>query len=689
MRTRHLLFFPLFLLLLTVGVRGERAEQLPDGWPVRRPLQFTQAVSDAPGVNIAVSEFYCDGRQKNDASDLRVTTPDRTIVPHRVLQFSQQDDFIRLAFETRSDGPYYVWWGNPNATKPATDLEINRGILVEIYRMPPGRRDNIQAVEKLFEKAPLLGALFIPEIFMGHNPLSDEWGVMFRYRGQFKIDKPIKADFAFTTSDTGSLSIDGTTIATAFRERFQRRVREPKSVDLSTGWHTMEVMQANVGNGGPGVAVVWRRPSDKNYAAMPQVLFPAVAQARAGTLENVGGGGAVDFSIVPESEVFSPPDTYLQHYIFDAKIPADAKPKITWDFGNGQVITGNRPKVAHIFMAPGVYSVTLKLDEQTTTRRITVKERMYSRFPKPPETPAKTAVNILSAYNKEKLTGIQAFRGYQFIQEKTTGSDAATIAAWGKAWLSTQDRLPGTSDKGLFDETFDLAKLLESQGDYRAAAEMFRLAARKNNGAGGGANLMRYSVMTTCDYVDDATAALQEAQNWKPTEPQQRTAQVAILYAAIAKAGGGGDAAATKLIKTTLDQLQNPNPQNGGGNFNDVRIRQGVFARNVENYIRTNEFDTAIKLLNEWELEFPEALWDGFTRILRVKLLLAEKRPLIAARLALTHARANPSGVYAAELLYRASQSFELANEPTQAKAAKALLASKYPESPYARGEMK
>ena len=119
--------------------------------------------------------------------------------------------------------------------------------------------------------------------------------------------------------------------------------------------------------------------------------------------------------------------------------------------------------------------------------------------------------------------------------------------------------------------------------------------------------------------------------------------------------------------------------------YNQREIRQGVLTRNVENYIQTKELDTAVTLLNEWELEFPEAIWEGFTRALRVKLAAAEGRNVVAARMALAQARANPEGFYAAELLYRAAENFKLGGEQGQAKTVMELLASKYPESPYAR----
>src|SRR5579863_6790244 len=92
-----------------------RAETLGPAWPWRRPLLFRQAISDALGENIAWSEFYANGAQKADGSDIRITTADRTIVPYKVLQVSRDNDLVRVVFATRSAGPYYACWGNPQA----------------------------------------------------------------------------------------------------------------------------------------------------------------------------------------------------------------------------------------------------------------------------------------------------------------------------------------------------------------------------------------------------------------------------------------------------------------------------------------------------------------------------------------------------------------------------------------------
>ena len=192
------------------------------------------------------------------------------------------------------------------------------------------------------------------------------------------------------------------------------------------------------------MVVAWRRPEDRRYEPLPALLFAPIAHAAAGPLEHVGGGGgentyAADFGITPEAEAFSPPSNYLQRYTFDANYPASFQPKISWDFGDGQT-AGDLKRVSHIFLAPGIYTVTLKVEQGghafTGVQRITVKDRMYSRFPHPPEDPWKTVAAVLASYNLQKLTGEQALRGYLHFKQ---AGDSENAAAWGKAWAAIKD----------------------------------------------------------------------------------------------------------------------------------------------------------------------------------------------------------------------------------------------------------
>jgi len=295
-------------------------------------------------------------------------------------------------------------------------------------------------------------------------------------------------------------------------------------------------------------------------------------------------------------------------------------------------------------------------------------------------------------YDPATLSGEAILRGVSFFE---MNNDAEGTLAWGKAWLEKKEesRAAMVADSVLEERTTALARLAEGRKQYAQAAEFYRLGSAKPVRMETRLKMMWLGVAELCDNMGEADRGLAEARSWENKIDGNQGAQAlllqgAVAYAAIAKgdeeAAKGAVALAQKAVAGTGGSFGS-----GGaaGKFNDMQIRQGVLARNVENYIRTKDFDTAWKLINQWDMEMPAAAWEGFTRTLRVKLAAAEGRPLAAAQMALAHAKANPGGFYAAELLLRASENFEAAGKREEARTVLEMLRTKYPESPYARGE--
>jgi hypothetical protein len=673
------------VVVMLWGAAAVRGEVLGQGWSYRRALSFRAIASDAPGENVAWADFYVNGMQRPDGMDFRVTTADRVLVPLKRLQTSGENDHVRLAFATHSDGPYYVWWGNPQATDAGPALDLQRGVYLEEFRAGGIRNGDLRDAEglrTLFTRAAAehrsLGGTILPTVFQGWNPLGEQVGALLNYHAQFKIDTPVNADFAFTVTDAGSLTIDGNTIDHDLRGGLRNHVRNPKPLELAPGWHTLDVLQVNTGAQNTAVAVVWKRGAERGYSPLPPTLFAPAAVATAGPLEKIGAPYAADFSIDPQAELFIPPESFVPRYVFEARFPESFSPQMSWSFGDGQKSAGAR-KLSHYFLEPGMYPVTLTLREGsntfTTTTRIVVQDRLYDLFPRPPQDGPKKGIPWLRDYDVSALTGTEALKGMLLFQDQ---GDVDAMASWGKAWLKTKD---APSDKVLTDETTDLARLLEGRKDYAGMAEDFHLASEKPAGMLVRLDLMRDEVRVRCDDLPEAGQALSLAESWRTRinrgdKSQVRGVESAVLYAAMA-------VPEMKAAHEALAAVR----KSALGTYAEAQLQQGVLARNVENYIRTQDYDTATDLLNQWEGDYPEAIWEGFTRTLRGKLLAAEGEPLIAARICVQHAKANPEGFYAAELLYRAAQHFKEAGDPTQAKAAMDLLTSKYPESPYARGQ--
>lgn len=674
----------LLLILSALFTTPAYAQAMPEGWQFRRTLNFKLPASDAPGDPVVYAEFYTNGQRQPDGSDLRVTNPQRLQAPMRVLQVSADNDFVRIAFApTRGEGPYYAWWGNPQADKttaPPPPLEIKRGILAEIFRNPGGALDNEQRIRHALERAAggPEGALFVPEIFLGYNPLGAEWDTLIRYSTAFKVGKTDSYDLAFTVEEAGYLNLDGHTLI--FQQGLVRDARRKQTLELTAGWHTLEVTQVKTSGGNTGVSLSWRPGGMGKYTPIPAANFAPVSEATVGPLETLRQPFTADFLITPAAEIFVPPEHFAPRYVFDAQLPEGFKQAaLRWDFGDGQ--TASLARVHHYFLYPGTYTVSLTVKPRrdrgggltyTTKQRISVRDRLYERFPVPLEDGLKTASVVLTNYNLPQLTVEQLLRGLLFFKRHNAKDE---MLRWGQAWLQSPEP---QNERVVWQETFDLARLLESRNLYREAAEAWRLASQKRLTWEMRSTLLRWQVVTLCDDLDDAGHAYAAAEEMQktvkdPSDATRRALGAALVYAAVDRGEG-------KLAARLAKEIGPVQPS-----FERQKLEQGILARNIEAAISAKEFDHATELLQQWEWEFPQAIVEGYSRLLKYRLRMAEGQPLLAARCALAHAKGVPNSYYAAELLYRASEAFKAAGKAADATAVLELLTSKYPESPYAQ----
>ncbi len=646
------------------------------GWSAHRQLQVRNVNADAPGDPIAVAEFYTNGQQLPDGSDIRVTTADRRIVPMRVLEVSKESDFVRVAFLCRDSGTYHVWWGNNNPGAAPPDVDVKRGVLAEVFRFPGGAVDNESQMDRAFVRAGSpVASLIVPEIFLGYNPIGESWSPMIRYSGQFRVDRAGEYDIAMAVDDSGYVRIDGKTILCLSNVWLEGRGRWSKKINLTAGWHQIDAAQIDNRGGETGITIGWKPAGVPRYSTIPAAAYSPAANAQAGPLEVQGKNYSADFTIEPSGECFTAPDFYLPRYTLEVVFPPQLNAKVQWDFGDGQIATGN--KISHVFLTPGVYPVKLTLHALggsfVTTQRIAVKDRLYQRFPIPPEDLPRATAQILLTYDPKTLNVQQLWRGLQLFD--SLKMDEGT-SAWGRAWL--ENPAP-QNDWLVWREVQDLAQAYRAKKKYRLAAEAFILAAGKKISVETRATAIRHAVLSLCDEVNQPAEALKLARDYRDklsgnNREVQRTLSLAIAYAAIANGDG-------KMAAKAIEDL---GPRRDMG-YNEQEIQQGVMTRNIETYTRAHDFETADNLIDQWERDYPHALITGFTRLMAVKLLLEQKQFAAAARLAEQHARALPDTFYAAELLYHARNAYTAAGDAQAASRCADLLTSKYPESPYAR----
>ena len=662
------------IVALCIAPGISRGATLGSGWAYRRSLRANLFPTSAPGKNLAWAQFYTNSARLPDGRDLRVTTATGTILPMRILRVSKKDDLVRLAFQEPAAGEYYVWWGNKHPGIAPPVLKIDRGIFLRVYPLVPGPRRNWRQMRRLFHRATCFSSMFVPEMFMGYDPTGWNRQDMMLYRANLHITSAGKYTFAFDVSDVGFLNLNGNNLLTKTRPGgMMGRVRFKRTIYLKPGWYPMTVGELHLW-WLAGISVDWKPPGSAQYAPIPPAAFAPANQAAVGPLEKVGGGYAADFSIKPQSQLFVPPDNYLQRYTFSARVPATFSPRVTWTFSDGQ--TAHGLQVDHEFLAPGVYTVGISVTQAGNTfvakRRILVRTEMFSKFPYPPVDPAGVVADIIDNYNLKTLSGRQLYRGVMFYHHYR---NLRGLRAWGLAWAISTD---AQNPQSVVNTADMLVRRELRKGNFRQAGNIYLLASRKHIDSMTQAHLLLHYAVTACNYSGTAPQVLQSLQNWKADhghlpKPAAHDIYTALAYASIANGNG---AAATKYVKQAGDLTSMA--------YSAQEIRQGVLARNVESYIDSHHYRTADHLLDQWELQFPRAIIKGYTRLLRIKLMMAQDRFLNAAQIAVQYVNSEPKSFYAAKLLFRASEAYKSAGKTTGAELLLARLKKDYPESPYA-----
>ncbi len=659
--------------LLATAATCRGAGVLGPGWPYRRALMVAARPENAPGKSMAWASFYTNSKRLPNGSDLRITTAGGLVMPMKLLQISPNNDLVTVAFEAPSSGTYYACWGNPHPGAPPPPLKIDRGVYLRAYRFAPGGNGSPRGMLRALEHGQVAGRLIVPNIFLGYDPLGFARHAMFLYTGYLHIVRPGKYTFGFDVASKGFLDLDGDMLLTKrYPGGMWGRVRFHRTVRLRPGWHKLIVGQISYGNR-MGVAVDWITPGRRQYQPVPPSAFAMAPQATPGRLTKIGDGYQADFNIQPEAQIFVPSDHYFQRWAFEVDVPASFAPAVKWKFSDGQTALGLR--VDHDFLTPGNYTITAVIREGThrfsATRRITVRTEMYSQFPYPPTDPAINVARLINGYQLDKLSGEQLYRGVRFFEHY---SAYAGLTHWGIAWALSPDKQP---DKQVLKMAVRLGRRLELKKQFTQAANLYLLVARKQISAWAKATLMAHYALTEGDFGKDSARALAVTSHWIRHQPgmpaaARRMAEVAECYAAIA-AGNGP-------LATKLAQAATPPHIN----FKSAELRQGEWARDVESYIGSGHFDTARNLLNQWDCQFPLEMIRGFTRMERMKLMVAMGYPTVAAKMGMAFAAACPGSFYAAEILYRSAQNFKAGGHRTMAMLAMAKIKKAYPESPYA-----
>ncbi len=107
----------------------------------------------------------------------------------------------------------------------------------------------------------------------------------------------------------------------------------------------------------------------------------------------------------------------------------------------------------------------------------------------------------------------------------------------------------------------------------------------------------------------------------------------------------------------------------------------GASARTIEFFILQEEPEAGEDAWERWQAKYPSEFVEGYSVLLRVKLIELRKQAQAASRVAEAFAAAMPRSSYAPQLLNLASKLIA-GSDPARSKALRQMLKEKYPEDP-------
>jgi PKD repeat protein len=351
-------------------------------------------------------------------------------------------------------------------------------------------------------------------------------------------------------------------------------------------------------------------------------------------------------------------DRYSYRYHFAAESVADSPIKYHWDFGDGQTSTG--AQLDHVYLSSGVYPVRLTAtvggNSDTQTSKIVV-ERNYLKILTAVENSPQDLSRVVAGYDLNAIPPLDLSRVIMLHLAAGELDSAASVADYLAAKKTHPDH---NADANCL---VTLEKALIDGGRTDAAVAMWdRVQPDSDLWARAVPHAAELALWWTGDF-DKAVKLLKSATD--SHDPMVRR-----LYGQALLLDGRADDG-EKILRDLPPQ----------GPVNRQPALSGAAARSVEFFITENDPQSGEDAWNSWQAKYPAEFVQGYSVLLRVKLMELRHEPMAAANVAEAFATAVPQSSYAPQLLDRAAKLLATI-DPAKSKGLRERLKEKYPEDP-------
>lgn len=685
-----------------------------------RPVSLVSGKSPS----VVVTEFFHHGEIAPDGRNVAVCARNGEFVPVRVLQLGP-GDYCRLAFQTaRAQTAYEIFYGGERPTARLPEWTCRDGLLLEIRQYKECNLQSLESVRAAFDSAPRIGADYVEGVHHSHNPISlRQEKFLSRYSGYLQITSPGTYGFFTSSRDCSFLLIDGkVAVAAPGRHGPEHRARpgSRQDVQLSAGTHKFEYYHA-CADSGPVMAVAWEiepRGDKGQPTQIPPEAFvtQAVGRATAGRVTLRSGKHMPDFAVKIACDVPLPDnDMPLLGVLFrdNSAQALTMSAKILWDFGDGQ--TSEKPNVDHVYLHPGLYTVTLNVKRaggkplEMTNRveierpALTAKDKLHTLDDYLP---------ILNAYDRHSLDAValrQLVLAYEAkaLALEAQAEDARKKAAEGE---NRPDSPAGTAQL----EPPAAVKYLT------AAVEAGKVAFVGQSAAKGDEDLLKLAQVVgplARDRLGQSELAFQIWQGaMRRIATKELRAPCAIEAADIAINDMAKPAVAKPLLEAAASQFGKDKTDPAAANFQRIwgdyhaatgngqeaskayrqaerlagsaanyaaqTARRGAHSRSTEEFLREGRLDRASEEIRAWQREFPAEKIDGYLTLLYARYWAARGQHAAAIAQAEQLQALNPTSPYMDQVLWLAADCEVKRSRVDRALATLQSLLKDYPGSP-------
>ncbi len=677
------LLFAMLAIVPALPAPAEEPAWWDAKWQARRTFECTGTRSELSGDEVGVVEFLTAGLAAADGRDVRVL-PKGIARPLAVKVLATgPGDFLRICFPLVKDvTTYTVYYGNA-AAGACESFEPRRGLLMEMRTYRGGQPDSLKGMQEVVKKAgPLQGSDFVDRVFFGHNPFGPRDRYVAIYTGWLKCPADGEYTFATSSDDASFLLVDDRqVVAWPGWHGAVPDIRHKGQVKLAAGLHKLEYLHVNGEGDGTAVAA-WQPPGHDRVEVIPADAFSRVSRGRQTAYSLRGQPAAADFAFRSDGEAYLDDDRYLVRAAFRAGSGAAAAPtswKCSWDFGDGQTANGASPE--HVYILPGLYKVTLRVEasgaklECANAVRI---DRDMARAVAGKSDRLADYARALSGYDLAKLSPASLLE-LSAVYKELEQPEGQLAAA--RAILARPAGQFG--DQDCFDQLLVAVGILrENARGAEGRAEAFRLldAAedrfRKSKNDGLRAQVIRERGDIYYYYAGDLDKAYNEYDKVVAgfrglSDNIVRVTKIRL--GDIHRERGNYAEAERRYKEAEALKLYRQKPE-------AEDARRGALAHAAESHLKFRQMEECERALNIWEWEYPIEKLVGYSSLLRCRLETMRKNGAEVVKQAEVLLKVNPRSDYAGELLLIEAQAQKALGKPDKAVECLKRIVSEHPE---------